>query len=202
MSNRESLSSPGRTRLDPESRRQHLLAVGAKLFAEHTYDEVWIDEVSRQAGVSRGLLYHYFPGKRAFFAAILHAEGIRLAEATTPNPELPPLERLRSGLDAYLDYVEQHPDGYRAVHRGALSADPQLRAVVQANLERQGQGLLDAISADREPTDPQRLAVHGWLAFLVATTLRWLERRTPTRAELRNLCIDTLLAALTAARHG
>lgn len=194
------MNSPGRTRLDPESRRQHLLAVGAKLFAEHTYDEVWIDEVARQAGVSRGLLYHYFTGKRAFFAAILQTEGIRLAEATAPNPELPPLERLRSGLDAYLDYVEQHPDGYRAVHRGALSADPQLRAVVQANLERQGQRLLDAISADRDPTDSERLAVHGWLAFLVATTLRWLERKTPTRTELRDLCIDTLLGALTAAR--
>ena len=199
MSNSEPLNSPARTRLDPDSRRQHLLAVGAKLFAEHTYDEVWIDEVARQAGVSRGLLYHYFPGKRAFFAAILHAEGMRLADATAPNPELLPLERLRSGFDAYLDYVEQNPDGYRAMHRGAPSADPELRAVVQANLDRQGQRLLDAISADREPTDSERLAVHGWLAFLVAVTLRWLERQTPTRTELRDLCIDTLVGALTAA---
>jgi AcrR family transcriptional regulator len=187
-----------RTRLDPESRRQHLLAVGAKLFGEHTYDEVWIDEVARQAGVSRGLLYHYFPDKRAFFAAILRAEGERLAEVTAPSLELPPLERLRAGLDAYLDYVEQHPDGYRAVHRGALSADPQLRAVVEANLERQGTRLLDAINPN--PTDSERLAVHGWLAFLVATTLRWLDQRTPSRTHVRDLCVSMLLAAVAAAR--
>jgi AcrR family transcriptional regulator len=190
-----------RTRLDPESRRQHLLAVGAKLFGEHTYDEVWIDEVARQAGVSRGLLYHYFPDKRAFFAAILRAEGTRLAEVTAPNPDLPPLERLRAGLDAYLGYVEQHPDGYRAVHRGALSADPQLRAVVESNLERQGQRVLDAISPDRRPTDSEQLAVHGWLAFLVATTLRWLDQSAPTRTEVRDLCVNTLLAAVTAVRE-
>jgi AcrR family transcriptional regulator len=195
------LARAPRTRLDPESRREHLLAVGAKLFAEHTYDEVWIDEVARQAGVSRGLLYHYFPDKRAFFAAILAAEGKRLAEVTAPDPELPPLERLRAGLDAYLGYVEQNPDGYRAVHRGALSADPQLRSVVEANLERQAQRLLDAIRPDRQPTDSERLAVHGWLAFLVATTLRWLDQRTPTRSDVRELCVNTLIAALAAGRE-
>jgi AcrR family transcriptional regulator len=195
------VSTSRRTRLDPESRRQHLLAVGARLFAEHTYDEVWVDEVARQAGVSRGLLYHYFPDKRAFFAAILSAEGKRLAEVTAPDPNLPPLERLRAGLDAYLDYVEQHPDGYRAVHRGALSADPQLRAVVEGNLERQGRRLLDAISPDRDPTDYERLAVHGWLAFLVATALRWLDEQTPDRAQVRDLCVNTLVAAVAAARN-
>jgi AcrR family transcriptional regulator len=195
------VSTSRRTRLDPESRRQHLLAVGARLFAEHTYDEVWVDDVARQVGVSRGLLYHYFPDKRAFFAAILSAEGKRLAEVTAPDPNLPPLERLRAGLDAYLDYVEQHPDGYRAVHRGALSADPQLRAVVEGNLERQGRRLLDAISPDRDPTGYERLAVHGWPAFLVATALRWLDEQTPDRAQVRDLCVNTLVAAVAAARN-
>ena len=58
-------------RLEPDARRAHLLAVGATVFGSKAYDEVQIDQIAKEAGVSRGLLYHYFPSKRAFFAAII-----------------------------------------------------------------------------------------------------------------------------------
>ncbi|MGW2857715.1 helix-turn-helix domain-containing protein, partial [Streptomyces sp. NPDC001215] len=60
-----------RRRLSTGERREQLLAVGARLFSENPYDEVWIEQVAEIAGVSRGLLYHYFPTKRDFFAAVV-----------------------------------------------------------------------------------------------------------------------------------
>jgi AcrR family transcriptional regulator len=190
--------APAQQRLDPPSRREHLLTVGAKLFGEHAYDDVWIEEVAREAGVSRGLLYHYYAGKRGLFAAILGAEGKKLAAATKPDPSLRPVERLRASLDAYLDYVQENPDGYRAVHRGALSADAELRAIVQRNLDRQARRILSAVSSDDPAPKALQLAVHGWLAFVIATTLRWLDSPTISREQLRELCVRTLVAALQA----
>ncbi|MGZ8718810.1 MAG: helix-turn-helix domain-containing protein, partial [Aeromicrobium sp.] len=60
-----------RTRLSREDRSDQLLDLGAELFATRSYEDVHIEEISELAEVSRGLLYHYYPTKRAFFAALL-----------------------------------------------------------------------------------------------------------------------------------
>jgi len=62
-----------RRRLSPDARRTELLTLGAEVFGQRPYDEVRIDEISERAGVSRALMYHYFPDKRAFFAAVVRA---------------------------------------------------------------------------------------------------------------------------------
>ena len=80
------MSAP-RRRLSPDDRRSELLALGAEVFGQRPYDEVRIDEIAERAGVSRALMYHYFPDKRAFFAAVVRAEGERLFEATNTAPE-------------------------------------------------------------------------------------------------------------------
>src|SRR5436853_7646623 len=84
-----------RTRLDIDLRRQQLVEVGMELFAKRPYDEVWVEEIAAAAGVSRGLLYHYFPTKRDFFVAVVRAQLERLAELTTPDTSKPALESLR-----------------------------------------------------------------------------------------------------------
>src|ERR1700712_1726267 len=105
--------SPARRRLSPEDRRSELLALGAEVFGQRPYDEVRIDEIAERAGVSRALMYHYFPDKRAFFAAVVKAEGERLFEATNtpPKPGLSLFEQLRAGVLAYLEYDEAHRYG-------------------------------------------------------------------------------------------
>ena len=75
-----------RRRLSTEERREQLLAVGARLFSESPYDDVWIEQVAEIAGVSRGLLYHYFPTKRDFFAAVVERESERMLRMTARRP--------------------------------------------------------------------------------------------------------------------
>src|SRR5919106_2213073 len=100
------------TRLAVDERRRRLLALGADLFARHSYDELSMARIAKEAGISKALLYHYFPSKQAYFAATLEQAAAELAELVTPDASLPPVEQLAASLDAYLGWVERHADAY------------------------------------------------------------------------------------------
>jgi AcrR family transcriptional regulator len=169
---RASGSSP-RRRLSPDDRRNELLALGAEVFGQRPYDEVRIDEIAERAGVSRALMYHYFPDKRAFFAAVVRAEGERLFEATNtpPQPGLSLFEQLRAGVLAYVHYDEQHPHGAWAAYMGMASSDPVLRGIEDIDNDRQANRIMARITeAAGEPLDSKlerdvRVLVYGWLAY-------------------------------------
>ncbi|MCI3935309.1 TetR/AcrR family transcriptional regulator [Streptomyces sp. AN091965] len=194
-----------RRRLSTEERKEQLLTVGARLFARNPYDEVWIEQVAEIAGVSRGLLYHYFPTKRDFFAAVVQRESARMLSLTAAGPGLPFREQISSGLDVFLAYVEQHAQGFRAFHSAEAAGDPVVREVYREGLAAQERQILAALAADPgtahlgEDLPAVRLAVRGWLAFMVAVCLEWLD--TPDRGELgrdqvRDLCARALLGAI------
>lgn len=191
-----------RRRLSTEERREQLLAVGARLFSESPYDDVWIEQVAEIAGVSRGLLYHYFPAKRDFFAAVVERESERMLRMTAAVPGVPVREQLTAGLDAYLEYVEAHAHGYRAFHRADAAGDQAVRRVYQRALAAQEQQILDALAADPEfgpvieARADTRLAVRGWLAFTTAVCLEWLRGSEPGREHVRDLCARALLGVL------
>ncbi|MET7362231.1 helix-turn-helix domain-containing protein [Streptomyces sp. NPDC005562] len=193
-----------RRRLSTEERREQLLSVGARLFAQKPYDDVWIERVAEIAGVSRGLLYHYFPTKRDFFAAVVRRESERMLRLTEAEPGLPVDEQITAGLDAFLGYVESHAEGFRAFHRAEAAGDPLVREVYRNGLAAQERQILAALAADpgaadlTQDTSALRLAVRGWLAFMVAVCLEWLaEPAGLTREQVRDLCAKALLGAIT-----
>ncbi|RZU46137.1 TetR family transcriptional regulator [Streptomyces sp. BK022] len=191
-----------RRRLSTEERREQLLSVGARLFSESPYDDVWIERVAEIAGVSRGLLYHYFPTKRDFFAAVVERESERMLRMTAAVPGVPVREQLGAGLDAYLGYVEAHAHGFRAFHRADAAGDQAVRRVYRRALAAQERQILAALAADPEfgpafEGSPQaRLAVRGWLAFTTAVCLEWLREGEPGRDQVRELCARALLGAI------
>ncbi|WP_037851197.1 TetR/AcrR family transcriptional regulator [Streptomyces sp. NRRL S-340] len=191
-----------RRRLSTGERREQLLSVGARLFSESPYDDVWIEQVAEIAGVSRGLLYHYFPTKRDFFAAVVERESARMLRMTAAVPGVPLREQLTAGLDAYLEYVSAHAHGYRAFHRADAAGDQAVRRVYRRALAAQERQILAALDADPEfgPLARRadvRLAVRGWLAFTTAVCLEWLRGSELTRAQVRELCARALLGVLT-----
>jgi AcrR family transcriptional regulator len=169
---RASGSSP-RRRLSPDDRRNELLALGAEVFGQRPYDEVRIDEIAERAGVSRALMYHYFPDKRAFFAAVVRAEGERLFEATNtpPQPGLSLFEQLRAGVLAYVHYDEQHPHGAWTAYMGVGRSDPVLRGIEDIDNERQANRIMARIiAAAGAPLDDKlerdvRVIIYSWLAY-------------------------------------
>ncbi|QEU89631.1 TetR/AcrR family transcriptional regulator [Streptomyces kanamyceticus] len=192
-----------RRRLTTEERREQLLSVGSRLFAQKPYDDVWIERVAEIAGVSRGLLYHYFPTKRDFFAAVVQRESERMLRLTAAVHGVPVREQITTGLDAFLGYVETHAHGFRAFHRAEAAGDPLVREVYGEGLAAQERQILAALAADpgagelTQDLPTLRLAVRGWLAFMVAVCLEWLEEPDLTREQVRDLCAKALLGAIT-----
>ncbi|MFF4014533.1 TetR/AcrR family transcriptional regulator [Streptomyces sp. NPDC001843] len=191
-----------RRRLSTTERREQLLSVGARLFSESPYDDVLIERVAEIAGVSRGLLYHYFPAKRDFFAAVVARESERMLRMTEAVPGVPVREQLTAALDTYLEYVETHAHGFRAFHRADAAGDQDVRRVYRRALAAQESQILAALAADPEfgPAFAERpglrLAVRGWLAFTTAVCLEWLRGSELSRAEVRDLCARALLGVI------
>jgi AcrR family transcriptional regulator len=184
-----------RTRLSTEERRAQLLRIGAELFAKRPYEEVWIEEVAELAGVSCGLLYHYFPSKRAFFLAIVEEQSGRLLKASTPDAALPPIEQLKAGLEIYIGYAERFPEGFRMAQHIAVT-DQDLgqihRARVLAHRDRILDGLRNLMTVDEDTG----IAVIAWVAFVSTAIAEWLDNPGISREQLRDLCARTFWAAV------
>lgn len=191
------MTSP-RKRLSPDARRTQLLEIGSRLFADRPYDEVWIEEVADLAGVSRGLMYHYFSSKRDFFAEILRAESARILETTAPDTSLPVMEQVAAGLDAYIRYTAEHEHGVRAINRGAMLGDTEIQAILTAELDAQQERILAALPIEVRGDEVMRTALRGWVSFVRAVCIDWIDRKTISDGDVRDLCMRALEGLLRA----
>jgi AcrR family transcriptional regulator len=179
------VSEPAYTRLDVDERRRRLLEKGAELFARHSYDELSMAGLARAAGVSKALLYHYFPSKQAYFSAVLEEGAAELTSVV--DVDSPPAEQ----LDAFLRWVERRGAAYAMFVRGAAPEVRDLMELIRAHTaERIFSGF------ESEPTPRQRTAVRGWLWFMDGAILDWLEHRDLEREALRDLLLSALEGAL------
>lgn len=191
------MSGPSYRRLDVDERRRQLLERGAELFTSHPYDELSMSKIAAATGISKSLLYHYFPSKRAFFEATLGAWAEELRERTEPNPELPPVEQLQGSLEAFLAMVEENADAYRNLMDSATGV-PEIRDLVDEVRRQTAVRILAALYPDGAPPKA-RTAVSGWLWFMDGACLDWIEHRDLGREELRDLLLGVLMGALLAA---
>ena len=190
------MGAPAFTRLDVDERRRRLLETGARVFTERSYDDVSMSDLAREAGISKGLLYHYFPSKRDFFTATLAAAAAELAAVTQPDPSLPPAEQMSRSLDAYLEWIEQNAEGYRRLLESAGS--PDVGSLIDEVRERTVDRIVDGVSAGGG-TEALRLAVRQWLWGMDGAILDWLDAPAIERAQLRDLLLGTFAGALGAA---
>ncbi|MCA4725043.1 MULTISPECIES: TetR/AcrR family transcriptional regulator [Mycolicibacterium] len=198
------MGAESRRRLSPADRRNELLALGAEVFGQRPYDEVRIDEIAERAGVSRALMYHYFPDKRAFFAAVVRAEGERLFEATStpPEPGQSLFLQLRAGVLAYLRYDEEHPHGAWAAYMGLGRTDPVLRGVDDIDNDRQADRIMsridEAVSAplDAKVERDLRATVYGWLALTFEMCRQRLKDPSIDAGFVADTCAHALLDAI------
>lgn len=170
-------TTSARIRLSPEARRAQLLDLGARLFATRSVDEISIDVLAEEAGVSRGLLYHYFGSKQDFRAAVIRHAVEDLVEQTAPPAVGEPLERLEASLGVYVDYVLANLSLYRSLVRAAAGGTSE----IQALYEEGRSALTDRIFTQESPgqiltdTPQARLVVRGWSAMTEEMVLAWVE---------------------------
>ncbi|MDN5744198.1 MAG: TetR/AcrR family transcriptional regulator [Nocardioidaceae bacterium] len=167
-----------RTRLTPDERRTQLLDLGVHLLATRSLDELSIDLLAEEAGISRGLLYHYFGNKLGFYEAVVQHAADDLYQQTAPPASGEPFERLLVSLTGYVDYVIANHTGYRSLVTAARGGNDTLREIYDVTF---------AALADRFFTsDPQgevltdtpavRLLLHAWQAMVEDLVLTWCER--------------------------
>lgn len=211
-----------RVRLDVDERRAQLVELGLGEFGARTYDEVSIDQIAQMAGISKGLLYHYFPTKRAFYLACVREAAARLvARMGDVGADLAPLERLQAGLDRYLEYVRAHGRAYSTLMRGGVGADRELAAVVDETrsilLAQLTSGMADIFpsSSPQMIASPLlQIALHGWIGLAEAASIAWVETCVeaeqatkkglepivaPSAGEVRDLLARTLVTIVQNA---
>jgi AcrR family transcriptional regulator len=189
-----------RVRLDNDSRRAQLLLLARKAFSDRSYDEVSIDDLAREAKISKGLLYHYFPTKRDLYVAGLREIAEELVQRCTAIPnDLPPVDRVRAGLDAYLDHITQHARAFVSLMRGGIGSDPEVSAVIEGVRRRLAERFLEGSPFANILSEDARfaVAVRGWIGFVEAVSIEWCASPTLSRNDLRDLLSQILFAIIT-----
>jgi AcrR family transcriptional regulator len=190
------MGDPAYRRMDVDERRQQLLERGAELFTSHPYDELSMSKIATEVGISKGLLYHYFPSKQAYFEATLGAWAEQLRQRTEPAPGLPPIEQLKGSLDAFLELIEENAVAYRNLMQSAAGV-PEIRELIEAVRQATAERILAGLYPEETPAKA-RIAVSGWLWFMDGACLNWIEHRDVEREELRDLLLGVLAGSLMA----
>jgi AcrR family transcriptional regulator len=191
------MAEPSYRRMDVDERRKQLLDRGAELFTSHPYDDLSMNKIAAEVGISKALLYHYFPSKQAFFEETLSVWAEELRRRTAPDPGLPPIEQLQASLEAFLAMVEENAVAYRNLMDSATGVT-EIRNLVDQVRRQTAQRILDGLYPDEVPPKA-RIAVNGWLWFMDGACLNWIEHRDVGREELRDLLLGVLMGSLVAA---
>ncbi|MFG2607840.1 TetR/AcrR family transcriptional regulator [Streptomyces sp. NPDC048514] len=205
------MSTGVRRRMGVEERRQQLIGVALELFSRRSPDEVSIDEIASAAGISRPLVYHYFPGKLSLYEAALKRAAEDLAGRFAEPHEGPLGARLLRVMRRFFDFVDEHGPGFSALMRGgpAVSADGigsrEHVSATHALIDSVRQAAYEQMLSHLDVTDPSprlELVVRSWISLAESTALIWLDGRRVPRAELEvQLVHDFAALAAVGAVH-
>ncbi|MGW7195013.1 TetR/AcrR family transcriptional regulator [Streptomyces chryseus] len=195
------MTSGVRRRMGVEERRQQLISVALELFSHRSPEDVSIDEIAAAAGISRPLVYHYFPGKQSLYEAALRRAADELAGRFVEPREGPLGVRLLRVMGRFFDFVDDHGPGFSALMRGGPAVGS---STTNAMIDEVRQAAYEQILAHLGITEPPaRLAmvVRSWVSLAESTALIWLDGREIPRAELELQLVHDFaaLAAVSAA---
>jgi len=190
-----------RRRMGVEERRQQLIGVALELFSQRSPDDVSIDEIAAAAGISRPLVYHYFPGKLSLYEAALRRAAEDLAGRFKEPQEGPLGARLLRAMRRFFDFVDDHGPGFSALMRGGPAVGS---SATNALIDSVRQAAYEQILSHLDVQDPParlELVVRSWISLAESTALIWLDGRRIPRAELEAQLVHDFaaLAAVSAA---
>ncbi|MFB8267978.1 TetR/AcrR family transcriptional regulator [Streptomyces sp. NPDC055955] len=190
-----------RRRMGVEERRQQLIGVALELFSHRSPDDVSIDEIAAAAGISRPLVYHYFPGKLSLYEAALRRAADDLAQRFEEPQDGPLGARLIRVMGRFFDFVDEHGPGFSALMRGGPAVGS---STTNALIDSVRQAAYVQILTHLGVTDPPprlELVVRSWISLAESTALIWLDGRRIPRHELEAQLVHDFaaLAAVSAA---
>lgn len=194
------MTVPAYRRLSVEQRRCQLITTALGLFSRLPPEEVSLEEVAAAAGVSRPLVYRYFPGgKQQLYEASLRSAATDL-ERCFDEPQVGPLtSRLRRALERYLEFIQEHDAGFTALLRGGSVVETSSTTAIVDEVRRHAAHQILRHLGATDPGPLLTMTVRTWISSVEAASLIWLdEGRSMPCAKLRDWLVDQLMAALAA----
>lgn len=190
-----------RRRMGVEERREQLISVALGLFSHRAPEDVSIDEIAEAAGISRPLVYHYFPGKQSLYEAALGRAADELAARFVEPREGPLGSRLLRVMGRFFDFVDEHGPGFSALMRGGPAVGSSRTSAMINGVRQSAYEQIVAHLGLTAPAPRMELVVRSWISLAESTALQWLDGKRIPRAELeRQLVHDfAALAAVSAA---
>lgn len=190
-----------RRRMGVEERREQLIAVALDLFSHRSPEDVSIDEVAEAAGISRPLVYHYFPGKQQLYEAALRRAAEELTARFVEPHEGPLGARLLRVMERFFDFVAEHGPGFSALMRGGPAIGSTRTGTMIDGVRQAAYEQILAHLGIPDPAPRLEVVIRSWVSLAETTALLWLDGRRVPRAELeRQLVHDfAALAAVSAA---
>ena len=186
--------TPGRRRLSAEERRRQLVAIGLAKIVEKPIQDLPMDDIAAEAGISRGLLFHYFPTKTDFYLACVAAAGRRMLRTTAPDEDLPGEEQVQQVTRLMIEQIERRRDFYLALVHGHAVADPRASEVMDSVRDGSTARVMAALGVPER----QRDVVRAWWAYTEDRALTWSAVPTGERPVRVSELVEECVAALHA----
>jgi AcrR family transcriptional regulator len=185
-----------RARLDHDQRRRQILDCAASLLAARPYGEVSMEDVASAAGVTRGLLHHYFGTKRDLYLELMR-DMLRVVPVPVPDfvQGVTPEQRLADSVDGWLDAISENRTMWLAMLGGAgLGRDAEAERIWDRARDRSVDSIIGVLGLGPAAEAPSALrgVLRSYAAFAEAATREWLAHERFTREQMRALLTSTL----------
>jgi AcrR family transcriptional regulator len=192
------VSSPPR-RMPPAERREQLIDCALAIAAREGYENLAFEAVANRAGVTRNLVYHYFPGGRPqLLEAAVHRAGEQLSSGWVTDSAVPLGERLAANLNRMMDHAAEPTDAWQLYRQGRALVDPALLEIARHYRDR----VIGTIALNQlgttEPPAIVRIALDGFLAYVETVIESAIKQETP-REQVMELVGGTMMSVMNAA---
>ena len=183
-----------RRRLSADERRRQLVAIGLAKIVETPIQDLSMDDIATEAGISRGLLFHYFPTKTDFYLACIAAAGRRMLRTTAPDEGTTGDEQVESVTRLMIEQIERRRGFYLALVHGHGVADPRVSEVMDSVRDGSTERVMTALDV----AEASRDVVRAWWAYTEDRALTWSAVPTGERPVPLSRLVEECVAALHA----
>ena len=122
---------------------------------------------------------------------------------TEVDTSLAPVDALRSSLTSFIGYVEENPDNYKSLVRGAVSGDAEMRTIFDETRTALARRIITVVGELGLEVSPRvELAIQGWVAYVEECVIRWIDGHPIGRDELLEMLTTSLPAVTLSATDG
>jgi AcrR family transcriptional regulator len=198
-----------RRRLTGAQRQRSILYAAAEVFARHGYDGARIEEIAEAAGVSKGLIYEHFKGKRELYAHIRSkgtAESLDRVLEAAAAADADSRQQLEAALSAFLDFVAEQPLVWQVIEQEV--SDPEINALMQSQQQRSEQAIAALLAADElmaaQDFDPEQIELLGVMinGAAVRAANWWLANPSVDRSQVLGPVMQFMWLGLEQIRLG